>query len=716
MDKKNRMLYGVISAKTAETEQRELLSGIIRKAQDMNIDIAVISNIYNPSETADALKAENGIYDLILSESFDGFIYLTESIINHDVQRQILELLQIQSHIPVVAVGMSAPEVTLPHFHFINTDDAADFEDITDHLIEHHGFTDIHILTGYKEYIASHQRVEGCKRSFQKHHIPFNENTVFYGNFWTNSGADLAKRYASGELPFPQALICCNDYMAYGFLDACMDMGMSIPDRMTVVGYEYIRERRNHLPLLTTYQRNRQALGEEAVRLLTEKVSGGEYGDFTPPRGKLILGESCGCGGDTSDVQQEIHEAQTKSVFEFLNLFSQLEHRLTECKNIDEFAACCWHFSFMIRQANKLYLCLYENWYDMKQTSDSMICYNLLFQEEPRHCRKHDITAVFWDDAAPYYFCPLFLSQREFGYVVLRFDHPDTYDPLFRNWLKTISNSLEFLRMKNDILYLTTCQNLSEQRDTLTGFYNDKGMKKAFEAADRTNLYAVMIKTNLHERTQKDVRKKAYAVRDTADIIKKICDDPELCGRIREDTFFFLHRSKHGASFWEEHFQALLCCESNKALGLGTDLFLCCVMPCDELSYSECKTLCGKEIEKKEQAIAKQKLSPHYAKIAKVRDTLYREPDKTFDSEYVYSLFDGSKGYFRQIYKNCFGITLHDDCTAARITLARYCLARERMTISEISERCGYHETKYFMRQFQQQTGLTAAQYRSMTK
>lgn len=52
------MVFGVVAANAADIEQREILSGAIRTAQSMNIDIAVISNIYNPIETDVVLKAE----------------------------------------------------------------------------------------------------------------------------------------------------------------------------------------------------------------------------------------------------------------------------------------------------------------------------------------------------------------------------------------------------------------------------------------------------------------------------------------------------------------------------------------------------------------------------------------------------------------------------------------------------------------------------------
>ena len=76
---KNRMIFGVIAADVSFTAQRELIIGIIDEAKKYNIDISVISNIYNENCCDRELAFENVIYDLILLSEFDGFIMLSES-------------------------------------------------------------------------------------------------------------------------------------------------------------------------------------------------------------------------------------------------------------------------------------------------------------------------------------------------------------------------------------------------------------------------------------------------------------------------------------------------------------------------------------------------------------------------------------------------------------------------------------------------------------
>lgn len=160
--------------------------------------------------------------------------------------------------------------------------------------------------------------MKGYRKSFEKHNIEFDESKVFFGDFWFSSGRAQAKKYINGKLEFPQALICCNDYMAYGVLDTFMEHDIKIPESITVTGYEYIRERCNHNPILTTYKRNRKMIGSEAVRLLTEKLKNGRYSDFNAPEGYIIYGDTCNCGVKNDDIKCEIADIQKKQLMIFL--------------------------------------------------------------------------------------------------------------------------------------------------------------------------------------------------------------------------------------------------------------------------------------------------------------------------------------------------------------------------------------------------------------
>lgn len=716
MKKSHRPVYGVIAASVADIEQKEILTGVIEKAQELDIVIAVISNIYNPNEPSEVLETENKIYDLILSEEFDGFILISESFINTQLQRQIIDTLSMRKPVPIVAIGTPLPGFVLPYFKFINSCDEDDMEDITNHLIEVHGLTDIDILTGFEGIDVSKKRVEGYRRSLEKHGIAYNENKVYFGDFWLNSGKQTAQKYISGELPFPQALICANDYMAYGLLDEFMEQSVPVQEKMSVIGYEYVRERNSHTPLLTTYRRNRKSLGIEAVRLLYEKITTGEYGDFYPAKGTLIPGNTCKCGERPEDIKRELNDVHIKQTYDFLNLFSQFEHRLTECHNINEFVQVCRDFQFMVRDRDCLYLCLYENWYENDISSENMTCCNLIWNDKPFTFHKNEFSAIFSGNSAPYYFCPLFFSDRELGYVVLKFDHPDTFDHIFRNWLKTVSNGLEFLRMKNDIRYLTRCQNLSEQRDTLTGMYNENGIKKVFISTEKENLYFAAVRICLFNDDFVNAKEKVNALLDVAEAVRQFSGNNDICAKINNDTFICLVRTENSAQFITDRLASILYQHTDYIKKYGMDSFVCCAFECGDSTYSQLTEMCSAEFEVQMKNISARRRDKHYKELLKIRSYIYMNPAETFDTEEIRSFYSGSPGHFRTIYKKCFGISFHQDCILSRIATAKYCLSVTSMNISEITEQCGYTDDKYFMRQFLSETGFTANQYRNITK
>jgi len=207
MNRPDRLVFGVVAAQMSDMEQTEILQGAINQAKIYNIDIAVISNIYNPVESSDVLEKENDIYDLILSDKFDGFIFFSESVINAETQKKIIDKFKkLEKNIPVIAVGTPQADFFLDNFIFVNTSDEHDFEKITDHLIDVHGFTDIDMLSGFDFIEVSHQRVDGYRKSLEKHNIKYNEDKVCYGDFWIESGRLQAQKYINGERPFPQAL------------------------------------------------------------------------------------------------------------------------------------------------------------------------------------------------------------------------------------------------------------------------------------------------------------------------------------------------------------------------------------------------------------------------------------------------------------------------------------------------------------------------------
>lgn len=715
MNKPDRLVFGVVGAQLSDMEQNEIMQGIINQAKIYNANIVTISNIYNPVESSDVLKRENDIYDLILSDEFDGFILISESVINPETQKFIIDRFRkLKKDIPVIALGTPQADFFLDYFRFINTNDERDFEKITDHLIDVHGFTDIDMLTGFEYIEASHQRVDGYRKSLEKHNIKYSGDKVFYGDFWTESGRLQAQKYINGELPFPQALVCANDYMAYAFLDELLKNNIPVPEKISVTGYEYVRERIYHYPVLTTFQRNRKGLGAVAVKMLYKKIISGEYGDYELLEGSFISGNTCSCGICDKQLSSEQSNISLKRTFDFLNLFGQIELKLTECRTINEFIHICREFRYMIRDTDELYICLYEDWYEENSVSENIICYDIFYDKKPVTFNKYDFSKLFSSSAAVYNLSPVFFLDRTLGYAVAKCTSADANTNMYRNWLKAVSNAIEFLRMKNDIQYLNQCVNLSETHDIMTDMYNERGFKSAYDLCTDSHLHFVMLKICISDNSfsKTGSGEKISAIIAAADSIKKLCS---ICGRINENTFAgIIKKDIPDSNMISQMLYSIIIRNEKYMNSYGTDSFVCTSHVCSsESSYHDEYKKAADYIENKAEIIAERHTFAYYKKMIGIRNSIYTHPEKYFDSE-VSELSSYSTGHLRTVYKKCFGVNLHQDFINSRICLAGYLLFSSELNINEISIKCGYQDCKYFMRQFHNITGCTPNQFRKL--
>ena len=719
-----RPLFGVIAAQIADTEQKQLLQGILIQAQSVSANIAIFSNIYNPNETNESLFGENDIYNLAISPDLDGILLLTETIVNEPLQQKILSVLRKRPHIPVVAVGAKLPNFSLPHFCFLNTDDVQDFEMLTEHLIAEHGFRNIDMLTGHIQVETSHRRAAGFRTAMQAHGLPVSEGQIQFGDFWFQSGNALAEQYIQGKRAMPEAVICANDYMAYGMLDTFLQHHISVPKEITIVGYEYIRERIYHAPLLTTFQRNRSALGKNAVSLLYQKFRDQSAPELLSMTGSLISGSSCSCGTVWKRLQTELLQIREEQKFQLLNLFSQLELCLTECCSMQEFLMTLKQFRYLIPHVQEITLCLREDWNQEQPQSKNMICYAILANEHPTkfHTASTQLSDFFPNGpCTAAYFSPLFFAKRTMGYVVLSYHGVFTYEPIFRNWAKTVSNGLEFLRMKTDIQYYIACQNISDTYDSVTGLYHETGFRSQIKQVlsanpDSTFTLGILkfdtFQNSFSSKRQEDAVHNAVTI---AKLLQKLFP-LAICGYFQNGKYGILQvdTTTQSADVMREQLFVFLSnqlgfpkyCETNAWF------YADCVRTCADFSLMAVEKQLEAKICAQHQSTQERLQTPYGTKLLACRRELYQHPEQPVSTENAAAQLHFSIGYFRNLYRSFFGISYIQDCIAAKMNRAKYLLLSTSLHIEEIAVQCGYLDAKYFMRLFQKNAECTPSQYR----
>lgn len=725
---KKRMLIGIIGADVYKFTQRNIIKGAVFQAQKYKYDVAVISNNFNVNTYDKPMPFENRVYDLINSDDYDGLIVLSESLNCENVRNYIHRIL-LKKSIPIVVAGAELCDFELPDSVWINTNDLSDIEEITDHLIDVHGFRDIDFLTGFYDIPVSHQRLNGYKKSLEKHGIPFDENKVIFGDFWTISGRKLAREYISGERRCPEAVICANDYSAFGVIDEFAERDLDIKKYFAIIGYDFSNNRCEHNPLLTTYDRNREQLGKDAVDIMIRKINGLPCEEFQPPQGIFINGTSCSCRWEDSVINSELFDARENSKYSQWYLIAQMDHKLTECRTLDEFIKVLGELQYIVRSVSDITICLFDGWYESHSEINkiSLICQSVMpwNGKEPFTIKHYEISDIFRknDKSAVYYINPLSFKDRLFGYIVLRYDSPDTYDWIYGSWINSVSNGLEFLRMKNDINYLMECRSIQEDHDSLTNLKNDKGMQRSYEliinAADKiSSFYAVLLKICLFNDNYDD-ENKITSIIDAADAVMELShQNVNICGRIDNTTFLcFIQTESRSEESIADDLYSILTQHKVYLANYGMDSFLSCVIQCKENeSYNAMKQKCFMEIERKAEKLYNSHNIKHYEKMINFRNDIYLNPTLPPAFNEVCRKFSLSEGHFRLTYKKCFGINIHSDIIKSRISLAKYLIYTTDMPIITVSDKCGYEDVKYFLKLFQNCTGFTPKQYRKLVK
>lgn len=150
------------------------------------------------------------------------------------------------------------------------------------------------ILAGQVESEPSQRRLEGITRALDEAGIPESSRQIVYAGWKYETARNAAKKMLS-EKTRPTAVMALNDEMALGARDAAMQMRLSIPEDLSLTGFDNADEIQYVVPHIATASRPLSLMGERAVGILADQAEGrtNETINITLPC-SIIDGESIG--------------------------------------------------------------------------------------------------------------------------------------------------------------------------------------------------------------------------------------------------------------------------------------------------------------------------------------------------------------------------------------------------------------------------------------
>jgi len=152
------------------------------------------------------------------------------------------------------------------HSNIVISNDREAMKEIAQHLADF-GHKDIGIIAGPKTFCSSFERLDGLLSALKKNGIKVPKRRIIEGKNSYESGIQCAKKLLSKQ-PYPTAIYANNDEMAAGVMRVAAELGLKIPDDLSLVGFDDNILASRVLPSLTTIKRP----VEEIASLATDKL------------------------------------------------------------------------------------------------------------------------------------------------------------------------------------------------------------------------------------------------------------------------------------------------------------------------------------------------------------------------------------------------------------------------------------------------------------
>jgi len=133
------------------------------------------------------------------------------------------------------------------------------------------GHTRIAHITGPEGNVLTTLRREGMMEERSRLGLPAREEWIIRGDFSLQSGHRAAERILAMK-ERPTAVFCAADMVAFGLIAGLNKGGLSVPQDISVIGFDDIDMSDYYVPALTTIRQDRHRLGREAALALHRRL------------------------------------------------------------------------------------------------------------------------------------------------------------------------------------------------------------------------------------------------------------------------------------------------------------------------------------------------------------------------------------------------------------------------------------------------------------
>jgi LacI family transcriptional regulator len=232
----------------------QILRGISAEAEAAGYSLLLAHNSVTPEQ-------ENQSVREIAEQRVDGLVMLIGFKL---LPEQVIHQLRSSSR-PIVEISATASE-----FDYVHQDYGAGTLALMSHLIEL-GHRRIGFIYGVTVLSQGYDRLIPYRRALEKAELPYDESLVYQCGQLMDDGYEAAHHLLS-QPRRPTALLAINDLLAISAIRAANDLGLHVPNDVSIAGFDNIPFSRFSVPRITSVSGQPEQNGRDAVRLLLKRL------------------------------------------------------------------------------------------------------------------------------------------------------------------------------------------------------------------------------------------------------------------------------------------------------------------------------------------------------------------------------------------------------------------------------------------------------------
>ncbi|MCR5830091.1 MAG: GGDEF domain-containing protein [Lachnospiraceae bacterium] len=454
----------------------ELIDGVEEAVIGTDTEVHIV-NAFESAQQSSYYMKEGEIFLLPDVDSYDGIIL---ALNGNDSVRAVEGIVRpfIDSGKPVVSIDQEIKGAA-----FCGIDNYTSMYKLAEHMVIDHKVKTVNYVGGPEDHQENMSRLRAVKDCLNANGLELDPKRVRNYRFMREDGQLAYEDFKKMGLEAPDVVLCANDYMAVGYIEAATRDGYEIPSDFAVTGFDNVSMGQTFYPSVTSINRNRRKAGLEATKRLMQMIKNGPSEKSILIQGRMKLNESCGCRSKR-DYRVAYQDMILLNEFnERMNIIQEyVRNNLCSKNSFDafmrDFAEGCEAFGI-----KEVAICINRSFFDgliekeQKGFTDSMNYYSSNVNGNFKRSEE-GIFPVYWEsrnESKIFILSPLHFGKQSFGYTISEYDEGFFRSGNYRTFMNSISLALENISQRIAINGVNLKLQKLYVRDSLTDLLNRFG-------------------------------------------------------------------------------------------------------------------------------------------------------------------------------------------------------------------------------------------------